>query len=104
MNTPKKKYWEMNCEELEEATKQFDQEFIEDQAKPLTPAQQAQENRARLKQPGRPKIGKGAKKIHISMENGLLKATDRAAKKRGMKRSELISTVLASALMIPSKH
>ena len=104
MNIPKKKYWEMNSEELAEATKMYDEEFVADRSKPMTPVQRARYLRAKNNEPGRPKIGKGARKIHISMENGLLKATDRAAKKRGMKRSELISTVLASALMIPVKR
>ncbi len=32
-----KPYWEMTTEELREATKQFDEEFVFERSKPLTP-------------------------------------------------------------------
>jgi hypothetical protein len=36
-----KPYWEMTTEELREATKQFDEEFVGDKGRPLTPDEQA---------------------------------------------------------------
>ena len=37
-----KPYWEMTTEELREATKEFDKEFVEDRFRPLTPQERAQ--------------------------------------------------------------
>ena len=34
---PSKPYWEMTTAELREATKQFDEEFVGDKARPLSP-------------------------------------------------------------------
>jgi hypothetical protein len=55
-----KKLWQMNKSELAHATKEFDQEFIADKARPMTPAERAQDQRARRRR--RPRVGKGAKK------------------------------------------
>jgi hypothetical protein len=40
---------------------------------------------------GRPKIGRGSKRINISMERGLLGTADRFARKHGMTRARLIA-------------
>ncbi|MBM4035002.1 MAG: hypothetical protein FJ291_24940 [Planctomycetes bacterium] len=45
----KKPYWEMTTEELSEATKEFDKEFIAETFKPLTRAQRALWERIRSK-------------------------------------------------------
>jgi hypothetical protein len=96
MSKTEKKYWEMNKAELAEATKEFDQEFIADKARPMTPTERAEERRARRR--GRPRIGKGAQKIHITLERGLVKEADRAAKLRGMGRSEFIARALVTVI------
>lgn len=96
MNKPAKKYWEMNKAELAQATREFDQEFIADKARPMNPRERAEERRARRR--GRPRIGKGAQKIHITLERGLVKAADRVARQRGMGRSELIARALAGII------
>jgi hypothetical protein len=44
---PAKPYWEMTAEELREATREFDEEFVADQAEPLTPQMQARWERTR---------------------------------------------------------
>ena len=46
-----KPYWEMTTEELREATKQFDEEFVFERAKPLTPEMKARWERAKAKLP-----------------------------------------------------
>ncbi len=46
-----KPYWEMTTEELREATKQFDEEFVADRAKPMTPEMEARWERAKAKSP-----------------------------------------------------
>jgi hypothetical protein len=92
----RKKYWEMNRAELAAATAEFDQEFIADKAPPMTPAERAEERRARRR--GRPRIGKGAQKIHITLERGLVKQADRFARQNGWGRSELIARALAAVI------
>lgn len=87
----RKPFDQMNAAELAEATKKYDAEFAADrEARPLTPAQRAQHRRAARRR-GRPRVGKGAAKLYISMERGLLKKADSFAKSHGMSRSELIA-------------
>lgn len=57
-----------------------------------------QEQRARRKKPGRPRIGLGAKKLRISMEAGLLKEVDSYAHAHGLTRSDLIAQTLRKLL------
>jgi hypothetical protein len=96
MSRTAKKYWEMNKTELAEATKEFDREFIADKARPMTPAERKEETRARRR--GRPRVGKGAQKIHITLERGLVKQADRVARQNGWGRSEFIARALAAAI------
>jgi hypothetical protein len=86
---------DMTAAELSAATKQFDQPFVFEQARPMTRAEQAEERRMRR---GRPRIGKGARKISISLESGLLKKTDALARKNGMNRSQLIAELVGAGL------
>jgi hypothetical protein len=53
---------DMSAAELADATKQFDQPFIFEQSRPMTRTERAEECKLRR---GRPKIGKGARKISI---------------------------------------
>jgi hypothetical protein len=88
-----KKYWDMTKAELAEATKEFDKEFSADKARPMTPAERSEEKRARR---GRPKIGKGSQKIHITVERTLLAEADKIARQKGLGRSELIAQALVN--------
>src|SRR5258707_998055 len=63
----RKPYWEMTATELAEATKQFDEPFVVDQTRPLTPAERKQWTRVRRKR-GRPKMGQGFKRVSVSIE------------------------------------
>ena len=74
-----KPYDQMTTAELQEATKEFDQEFVADTFGPLSPANHAAFQRALRR--GRPKVGGGAKRINISIERSLLKKTDALAKR-----------------------
>lgn len=96
MKRSSKPYWEMNKSELARATREFDREYVADQARPMTRAERAEESRARLR--GRPKVGLGSQKIHITVERRLLKETDKLAKQRGLARSELIAEALAAMI------
>src|SRR5271154_6488857 len=86
---------DMTREELVDATKEFDKHFAFLKGRPLTQAERAQERRLRR---GRPRLGKGARKISISIETDLLKQTDAYAKKAGLNRSRLITDFLVSGL------
>ncbi len=92
-----KKYWEMNTNELAEATSEFDEEFVAD-----TFAEPPGQARARLaksnRKRGRPKAGKGVKVISVSLEKGLLTKADKLAKKLRISRAKLISRGLESVL------
>lgn len=81
----------MTAAELADATKQFDREFVP--TKPLSPGMKSQLRRAE-RGPGRPKIGKGAKSVLISVEQDLLKQADAFAKKKHLSRSQLIAQLL----------
>jgi hypothetical protein len=52
----KKSYWEMTTQELREATKEFDREFVADLARPLNAAERTRDRQLRRGR-GRPRIG-----------------------------------------------
>ena len=58
--------------------------------RPLTPAQRRQWARIRSKG-GRPKVGKGAKIVPVSIERDLLKKVDSFAKRHKLKRSQMVA-------------
>ena len=91
-------YSKMKPEELDALATQVGREVEYAQTRPLTPAMRKQEQRARRKRPGRPRVGLGAQKLRISMERGLLKQVDSYAKARGMTRSDLIAQSLRRLL------
>jgi hypothetical protein len=61
-----------------------------DDGVPLNAKDRARHRRAGLPV-GRPRIGKGAKRINISMEKDLLKSADAFAQKRKITRARLIA-------------
>jgi hypothetical protein len=99
LNIRQRPYWEMTAAELAKATVDFDREGTILQTSPLS---RKMRNRwAKAGKRGRPRMGKGSKRVLISMERGLLQRTDRLARRRGIGRSELIAegleTILAKA-------
>src|SRR4051812_44188821 len=88
----KKKYSAMTTAELREATRHYDQEHVAAQARPLSKTDKARFRRAAAKaRAGRPKIGKGAERVLITMERGLLGEVDAYAKRHNVSRSQLIA-------------
>jgi cell envelope opacity-associated protein A len=92
-----KPYWEMNTQELAEATKEFDEEFVIDKCKPLSPEMRARWERAKRKV-GRPKQGRGAQVISVSVEKELLARSDALAREIGITRAALIARGLKAVL------
>jgi macrodomain Ter protein organizer (MatP/YcbG family) len=86
----------MNADELAEATKQYDAMVI-DKTRPLNAKERQLWERAKRGR-GRPKVGKGARKVSISLEASLLEKTDALARRTGETRSELISRLLTAGL------
>jgi hypothetical protein len=87
----------MKTSELQEATAEFDKEFVADTFHPLTPPQRRIWNRVKRGR-GRPKVGKGVKVISVSVEKDLLAKIDRLAKKSKLSRARLISHCLHAVL------
>jgi len=57
-----KPYWEMTADELAETTKAFDAPFVVDKSRPLTPSERKRWRNLKKKR-GRPKVGRGFKRI-----------------------------------------
>jgi hypothetical protein len=95
MNMPqKKRYDQMNTAELAAATAEYDKPWTGPglPGKPLTAAQRAQHKRAGARaKAGRPKIGRGAKIVPVSIEKGLLSKVDAFAQRHHLKRSQMVS-------------
>jgi hypothetical protein len=85
----------MNADELAAATAEYDREWTGPglPGKPLSTAQRSAHRRAaaRAKKMGRPKIGKGAKIVPVTVERGLLKQADDFARRHGLKRSQMVA-------------
>src|SRR5690349_15066859 len=94
----RKPYWEITAGELAKATQQFDEPFVIDQSRPLTPAEREQWSQAKRRR-GRPRVGQGVKRISVSLEKGLLKRITALAKKLRVSRSKLVAQVLEEALV-----
>ncbi|MGH9368554.1 MAG: hypothetical protein ACRD3M_12860 [Thermoanaerobaculia bacterium] len=92
----------MDVHELAEATAPYDREMVVDQFKPLDAATRGRWEKARRK-PGRPRRGKGAKVISVSVEKELLSRSDTLAKNLGLSRAGLIERGLKAILAAEGK-
>jgi len=92
----KREYWQMTARELAKATKQFDEQMVVEQSRPLSAKEREQWKRIKTK--GRPKVGQGHQRISVSLEKGLLKRATALAKKQRLSRSELVAIALEQAL------
>jgi len=76
---------------------EFDREFVVDSFS--APSAQARQRWHRAKgKLGRPRVGKGAQVISVSMERGLLDLSDQLADKLGVTRASLIARGLRAIL------
>src|SRR5205809_1797 len=94
---PTKPYWEMTTAELREATKEFDEEFVADKSRPLTPQERArwEEIRADL---GQAEDRLGQQTIAVRVEKALLERCTALAKKKRISRDTLIARGLKALL------
>ena len=82
----------MTTDELREATKQFDEEFVADKGKPLTPKMKALWEKAKAK--GEP----AEQTIAVRLDKALLKRCTALAKKKRLSRDALIARGLRALL------
>lgn len=98
MKKKSKAYWELNTAELRKATQEFDREGVaESFGKPTVAAKKVLRRAAKR---GRPQVGRGAEKVRVSVERGLLAEADRMAEALHVSRSELIARGLRAVLAV----
>jgi len=92
-----KPYWEMTTEELREATKQFDEEFVAERAEPLTPEMQARWEQAKAKL-SVPADHAGEVTIAVRLDKTLLDRATALSKKKRLTRDALVARGLRALL------
>ncbi len=98
-NTKRKKpiwYSRMSHAKLDAMAAEFDQEFIADTFRPLTPAERRQWER--MKRRGTPSAGKDETVVSVSIDRNLLRAADRLAKAKKLTRAKLVARGLRALL------
>lgn len=91
------KYARMTAGGLRSETAEFDKEMVVTKSKPLTAEERAWWEEVR-RRPGRPRRGRGAKVISVSLEQELLARSDALAKNLGISRALLIERGLKAVL------
>jgi hypothetical protein len=97
MNRKAKPYWEMTAEDLREATKEFDEDFVAEKTRALTPAMKSRWERAKVKG-ARAQNGAGRQTIAVHLEKKLLLKCAALAKKKRISRDALIARGLKALL------
>ena len=87
----------MTADQLRSETAGFDEEMVVSKSRPLTAEERAWWERVR-RRPGRPRRGRGARVISVSLEQELLARSDALAKNLGISRALLIERGLKAVL------
>jgi hypothetical protein len=87
----------LNPQQLEAETAEFESELVAERAQTMD-AEGKKLWRKFKRKVGRPKVGKGAVRISVSVERGLLDQADRAAKRLEISRAALIACGLEAAI------
>ncbi len=90
-------YGRMSREELDAVVASLERPIRASETRPMTPAERRQWQRAK-RPPGRPRRGKGARVISLSVEQSLLSKADRVAKRAGISRAALFEMGLRAVL------
>jgi len=91
------KWQEMTTAQLDQATRRYDEPFAADKYFRPLPAKQRAAHLKALR-PGRRKVGKGCKRVMISLEQGLLHRADVYARRHGLNRSQMIARGLETLI------
>jgi hypothetical protein len=92
-----KPYWQMSTEELQETTADFDDEFVAEAAKPMSPQMRRRWERARAKASGKEKSS--VETISVRLNRSLLYQCTALAKKKHVSRDALIARGLRAILL-----
>jgi hypothetical protein len=92
-----KPYSEMTTAELREATRQFDEEFVAENSRPLTPEEQALWEQVQAKAP-RAEDGETECTIAVRLDKTLLDRATALAKKKRLTRDALVARGLRALL------
>jgi hypothetical protein len=92
----------MTTGELRKTTKEFDEEFVAEKAKPLTASMRSRWERAKAKRAGAGN-GTGYQTITVSLEQSLLDRCTTLAKKKRISRDALIARSLKALLAAEAK-
>jgi len=90
------KWDKLNARQLAAATAEFDEPMTIHRSRPLNAAERKKWNTARKR--GRPRIGRGAKAVSVTIEAELLEQADQLAHKLGLTRAQLIARGLKHVL------
>src|SRR5437588_4141932 len=100
--SPVESFLALSDAEKEAAYRSVDREFTPDELETLTPAERRWWDRLRRelvrKHRGRPRTGRGAKAISVTVEVGLLERVDAYARRQGLTRAQLIARGLEVVL------
>jgi hypothetical protein len=96
---PIERFKAMSDEQAEAVYKSVDRKFKLSETRPLTASQRRSFEKGR--RPGRPKIGKGAENVSVTIERDLLEQTDAFAKQNKLKRSQLVVAGLLAVMENP---
>ena len=88
-----------SADELARLTAEFDRENVVDEFHTLSPASRRRWANVKRK-PGRPRKGRGAKVISVSVERTLLARSDAMARRMGVTRAGLIERGLKAILAV----
>jgi uncharacterized protein (DUF4415 family) len=97
INSALRNYVREISSEIAEEKARYGRELVIDEFGPMTPAARVRWARAKRK-PGRPRRGKGATVISVSVERDLLSRSDVLAKDLGLSRAGLIERGLKAVL------
>jgi hypothetical protein len=90
----------LSAEDKEKVWNYYNRVIPESELRDPTPGERAiiARQRSHNRRAGRPKIGRGAKMVAVTIELGLLRRADAFAKKHGMKRAEMVARGLRSVM------
>lgn len=93
----KRKRPRMTGAELAEAVSEFDEELVIDTFATPPPEARARWQRAKRRR-GRPRAGRGARVVSVSVERSLLERSDQLARRLDVSRAELVARGLKAVL------
>jgi hypothetical protein len=96
--SPKKQYWEMNLEELREATKEFDKPIPAAKIRPMTKAERALWEKARKGPVRSIFISRHPRAVTLELSEAIITRSMQYAQRHKMTLAEVVERSLCSAL------